>query len=725
MPLHADRLHTLVADWVGTQAIPNTEGLPEWASTPPGAGSVALGADSRAMFVRNQSGNDVQGWKRRTWHTRIFNVRNYGAVGNNIADDRAAIRAAIAAAAAQGGGTVYFPPGEYRLIKGSPSDVRATFLLDGAAYNNIAFLGDGAASKLRMAGSAGFGDMVLFRLCAGVSGLVFENLAMDAAQTTDPDAADQQHFLQFQGRATDTAGASHCRIQRCFFGSQVGDGVRLLGETGARNEFFEILENDFDMVANRACICVQRFSSRVIIADNYTTGSDDNAIDMEPTGGGENAHYTIARNILDHQSKAVAAMTLVGNGASDPFSFSSVCDNIVVRGGPVSWLNVANLVFSRNIIHEVDTANNGAALSGLRRITDVVAVGNVIISESGATARMPLSLTSDAIDHPNRVLFADNILYGSFCGVGARFESCDNLTFNGNLVVVNTDGSAQTGIVQNRSTNNFFENFIAIGNMLLAPAAVTTTLVAAASPFNIGNVNFSQNFSRNPGLSALRLTRSAAEVLTGGYVISENMILGATSSDVDLPNTNIGVTMEGNAGTAAMKLTALALLAGPEGLVSAAAGSLCTNLLGLPGAVTFLKETGSGNTGWKKTTNKVVTATAFTVGNTTGTLFLVLGGCINAPLATAVQMYAPRPVLLRNMRVFQTPGVGAGTNTFTVRVNSVGSALTLAVPFTASGGNVTLNAPLAATQAFLDISVVRSVAPTSAPTNVVIVLECD
>lgn len=44
-----------------------------------------------------------------------FSVRDYGAVGNGIVDDRAAIQKANDACAAAGGGIVWFPPGVYRV----------------------------------------------------------------------------------------------------------------------------------------------------------------------------------------------------------------------------------------------------------------------------------------------------------------------------------------------------------------------------------------------------------------------------------------------------------------------------------------------------------------------------------------------------------------------------------------------------------------------------------
>ena len=45
--------------------------------------------------------------------TSVFNVRNFGAIGRKEEDAQSAIQQAIDACAAAGGGTVYFPPGEY------------------------------------------------------------------------------------------------------------------------------------------------------------------------------------------------------------------------------------------------------------------------------------------------------------------------------------------------------------------------------------------------------------------------------------------------------------------------------------------------------------------------------------------------------------------------------------------------------------------------------------
>jgi hypothetical protein len=77
--------------------------------------------------------------------TAIFNVRDYGAAGNGVADDRAGIQAACTAAKNAGGGIVYLPPGTYALGTKCPPEVSA-YKGSVRVYSNTIFMGAGDAT---------------------------------------------------------------------------------------------------------------------------------------------------------------------------------------------------------------------------------------------------------------------------------------------------------------------------------------------------------------------------------------------------------------------------------------------------------------------------------------------------------------------------------------------------------------------------------------------------
>ncbi len=84
----------------------------------------------------------------------MFNVKNYGAQGNGVADDTVPIRNALAAAEAAGGGIIYLPAGTYDVCP-QASDLTSRLYYDSPNYgsnlpifvittSNIVFIGDGS-----------------------------------------------------------------------------------------------------------------------------------------------------------------------------------------------------------------------------------------------------------------------------------------------------------------------------------------------------------------------------------------------------------------------------------------------------------------------------------------------------------------------------------------------------------------------------------------------------
>ncbi len=85
-----------------------------------------LPTGSYQVMLHNSYGGDM-GWSmpyaftvkaaaaRDSWNQTVFNVKDYGAVGDSYYNDTAAFVQALAAAQQAGGGTVYFPTGFYRI----------------------------------------------------------------------------------------------------------------------------------------------------------------------------------------------------------------------------------------------------------------------------------------------------------------------------------------------------------------------------------------------------------------------------------------------------------------------------------------------------------------------------------------------------------------------------------------------------------------------------------
>jgi Pectate lyase superfamily protein len=96
-------------------------------------------------------------------------VKDYGAVGDGNADDTTAIKSAIAEVVSLNGGTVYFPPGQYKITSTlaiNSSDVK----LVGAGHGGFHYVGTFAVAATQLVwGGSGGGVMVQFTPAVGAT----------------------------------------------------------------------------------------------------------------------------------------------------------------------------------------------------------------------------------------------------------------------------------------------------------------------------------------------------------------------------------------------------------------------------------------------------------------------------------------------------------------------------------------------------------------------------
>ena len=146
--------------------------------------------------------------------SEIVSVKDYGAQGNGVADDTAAVLAAIAAVEAAGGGTVYFPAGTYIIT--------APLLCDNSV---ICLKGAGArATILQVNHTAGPAVQIKWYY-SGVEDMQIQGSAARLAATsgnnsgvffpTDPALA-QSRFVNW--------------VRRCIINNHGGQGVYVTGQ---------------------------------------------------------------------------------------------------------------------------------------------------------------------------------------------------------------------------------------------------------------------------------------------------------------------------------------------------------------------------------------------------------------------------------------------------------------------------------------------------------------
>lgn len=105
-----------------------------------GPGNIIRAATTNALIAHDLD-HEARLTAVTTQTTSAFNVRSYGAKGDGVTDDTAAVQSALTAAATAGGGTVYVPAGTYQ-VGGL------------VMRNSITLRGDGWGSTLRLRGGA-------------------------------------------------------------------------------------------------------------------------------------------------------------------------------------------------------------------------------------------------------------------------------------------------------------------------------------------------------------------------------------------------------------------------------------------------------------------------------------------------------------------------------------------------------------------------------------------
>ena len=311
----------------------------------------------------------------------VYDVKAYGAVGNGVADDTAAIQAAINAAAAAGGGEVDFPSGNYLVTAG--------LKVDG---DNILMQGAGWSSRI-VAGASG-----IFCLIGTVElrrNIVIRDLELQGQATGE--GAVQEHAVMVGVVAAMNAGSS-----LSWTGNVLLYNLHVTGKTPGTNGFNDGLHlNRANGSTISQCVVESLFGSSSFYGVGVVMDGDDHSIvDSQVlstiSGQGRHGIYS-AGNITRH----LISRNLVKN-----FNNAGITSNATGTLPAVGIIIESNRVLDccKVAASTYDAAINIGAYSSGGYTSAVQIRGNHIANTTGTGMR------NGIVCQANKSIVADNVL---------------------------------------------------------------------------------------------------------------------------------------------------------------------------------------------------------------------------------------------------------------------------------------------------------------------------
>src|SRR5512134_2583510 len=179
----------------------------------------------------------------------LNNVKDFGACGDGISDDRVAIQTAIDEAVAHHKAGIWFPAGTYRVSRATGVSDRWSLDLNG--IQDFMIMGEGPKSVVKLMDDTPPGNWHVFVLRNDCRRVVFKDLVIDGNRTglTSPD--EQSQGIEVES-GTEDLWVSGCILRECL-----GDGMRIVGAPGKHVKRLRI-ENNLFQSNKRSGLAIQR-----------------------------------------------------------------------------------------------------------------------------------------------------------------------------------------------------------------------------------------------------------------------------------------------------------------------------------------------------------------------------------------------------------------------------------------------------------------------------------
>lgn len=310
---------------------------------------------------------------------RVFNVRDFGAVGDGNADDTTAIQDAAAAAAASAiGGYIYLPAGKYLISSYIPlgsmtaQNVPITIGGDGAEFTTLkANYHINSRNYIVMVGNAQFGnaqDSIV------QTNIFVEKIRFDANASNNPIPPGNNKFLG----PIYLKQVQNCGVRDCEIVNSSHHGIVISGDENSNNWPTNATRINFQILRNHV---------------NLNTDPKNPNMSQGFPIRAEGANYGLI------QGNVIGDVNLTSYPTNDAIDFPGsshvvCCDNYVTNCGDGMGSNACtDSIFANNRIvsvggYGISTFSSGGPESGAIGVSLLTITGNVIIRPSQIAIRV-------------------------------------------------------------------------------------------------------------------------------------------------------------------------------------------------------------------------------------------------------------------------------------------------------------------------------------------------
>ena len=426
--------------------------------------------------------------KMREW----VSVKDFGAVGDGVTDDRAAFQSAINAVVASGGGVIYVPPGTYQFVSFAS--------ING---NNVQIVGAGDASILRKA-ATGTTPAILNLTGSGgsVSNFKLSNVRVVNQLVTSSTTAlihldwpDLNGYEVSNCSFSNPVGAINC----LFIKTQVGKTVRHVRVQNNRFEssgrmHFELINHDNgDVYA----------ASDVFITGNYF-GSASFGVSLS----GPMEKGTVSENIFENCSYGIELVGMRSITIDSNVFAGTMTSGLISTSGSMEMTNVVisnnttrgrvtGRIFLSNLSRAVITGNQFYTTSAL------------VLSGAGTTG----------------CLLRDNVI--NTTGVYAlEMDNSGSHDIQGNVF---DNSAAASNFSTIRAYNTNATNIICIGNRVIQGPGGTAIDATSGASYLLSQRNIVGNAIQDSLLPS-NITRRTSRITASGTTSTATFVISASSS---------------------------------------------------------------------------------------------------------------------------------------------------------------------------------------------------